>query len=129
MANPGRAVPIKPVSDYGVLVTEPQPELTLADVLEVMKTGFAQLSTAIATTNANVKATNDAVADLSSKVDALDAKIEILDAKADAMQTEMREGFAGLKGETALLERYILGVQRAVTDHLNNPDNHHRHAA
>ncbi|NUQ98332.1 MAG: hypothetical protein HOY79_17870 [Streptomyces sp.] len=110
-------------------MTQPAPEPTLADVLEVMKAGFAQLSTAIATTNANVEATNLAVADLSSKVDALDAKVDSIDAKTDAMQTEMREGFAGLKGETALLERYVLGVQRAVTDHLNNPDNHHRHAA
>lgn len=107
---------------YVVGVTEPQSEPTNADLLAFMQQFSTHVMTELAKTNAKIDGVDE-------KVAALDSKVDALDTKTDSVQTEMREGFAGLKGETALLERYVLGVQRAVTDHLNDPDNHHRHAA
>lgn len=96
---------------YFVPVTEPAPEPTLADVMEVMKAGFSQLSTALATAN---------------------ARLEELDAKVDTVETSLRHE---IRDSESRLGRRIDDVQNVVRTlkadlaaHLNDP-NAHGHAA
>lgn len=142
MTNPGRTVPIKPVPGYAADVTEPAPEPTLADVLAVMNAGFAQLSTALATTNANLDAQNRAIAALSAKTAFVEANSSVLMNKQAELRGEIRTSFevvardvaqvrediAGVKADTAFVERWSQDMHEALVRHIADP-NAHRDAA
>lgn len=109
-------MPIIGVGRYVERVTD-APEPTNADLLAFMQTAFAQLTTEIAGVKADFGELKDTVAGLKADLAATDRKV-------DSVRTEMREGFAGLKVETTLLGRYVLDAQRAVSEHVNNPQAH-----
>ena len=108
MANLGRTVPIKPVSGYAANVTNPAPEPTLADVLEVMKAGFAQVMLEHAKTNAKIDTVRD------------ELKADIAQVRADVL---------ALKVEHGLYEQHQSDVQTALARHIMDPEAHHGHAA
>lgn len=85
---------------------------TNADLLAFMKLGFAQLTTAIATTNA--------------KVDELSVKLD--DAK-DELRGEIRATEATLTARINSVQEVIRSVKADTAAHLNDPTAHHRHAA
>lgn len=116
MANPGRTVPIKPVPGYGVFVTEPQSEPTLADVLEVMKVGFAQLSTAIADTRAEMR---EGFTEVRGEIAASE----------DRLRGEIQATEADLKSRIGAVQEVLRTVKADIAAHVNDPNAHRPHAA
>lgn len=90
----------------------PSPEPSNADLMEFMKVGFAQLTTAIATTNA--------------KVDELGIKLE--DTR-DELRGEIRATEANLVSRVNAVQEVVRSVKADVASHVNDPNAHHRHAA
>jgi hypothetical protein len=84
------------------------PEPTIADVLTVMKAGFAQLVTEQAKTNAKIDAVRD------------ELKADIAQVRADVL---------GVKVDHGLHEQHQADIQAALAQHIGDRDNHHRHAA
>lgn len=138
MANPMRGCDQTPGRGYVVGVTEPTPEPTLADVLAVVNAGFAQLTTALATTNASLEAQNRAIAALSSKTAFVEANQNVLmDKQAElrgAIRTsfeavardmkQVQEGIAGVKSDTAFVERWNQDMHEALVRHIADPHAH-----
>lgn len=95
MANPGRNCPIKARVGYVVLVTEPQPEPTIADVL------------------AAIAAQGEVLTALTTKVDDLTAKVDTVGQDVMAVKVDM--GF---------IDRHIDDFQRWARRHEGNPGAH-----
>jgi hypothetical protein len=94
-------------------VTEPNSaEPTNADLLAFMKLGFAQLTTAIATTNA--------------KVD--EVILNVADA-TDELRGEIRATEATLTARIDAVQQVVRSVKADVASHVNDSSAHHRHAA
>jgi hypothetical protein len=118
-ADRGESAQVLPITApvvYRVGVTASQEpnaaDPTNADLLAFMKLGFAQLTTAIATTNA--------------KVDELSVKLD--DAK-DELRGEIRATEATLTARINSVQEVIRSVKADTAAHLNDPTAHHRHAA
>jgi hypothetical protein len=95
VANPARTCPIKPRPLYVVVVTEPQPEPTIADVL------------------AAIAAQGEVLTALTTKVDGLTAKVDIVGQDVMAVKVDM--GF---------IDRHIDDFQRWARRHEENPGAH-----
>jgi hypothetical protein len=105
-ATPNRQTPTEPAT-----TVEPVTEPTNTDILN-----------AITALTSRVEQVNT---DLTSRIDQASTN---LTGTIDAVRDEMREGFAGLKAEIALVERYVLDARRAIVTHTGDP-NAHRHDA
>lgn len=123
---------------YGVVVTEPAPEPTLSDVIALMTAGFAQLSTAQATTNANLESQRRMLAELSSKVAFVEANQSVQGTKQAELAGQIRGGFeaaardmaalrediAGVKSDMAFVEGFNRDMHEALVRHIADPNAH-----
>lgn len=113
MANPREGGDSAAVLVYGGRVTDtPASEPTNADLLAFMQTAFAQLTTAVATVNA--------------KVDELGVKV---DAVEDRLRGEIQATEADLASRIGAVQDVLRTVKADIASHVDNPANHHRHAA
>lgn len=138
MADGGRGCDQVGGLAYVVVVTEPTPEPTLADVLAVMNAGFAQLSTAQSTTNANLESQRRMLAELSSKVAFVEANQNAQGTRQAELAGQVRSGFeavardmnllrediAGVKSDTAFVEGFNRDMHEALVRHIADPHAH-----
>lgn len=110
-ADDGRGCDRPQVWLYVGGVTEPASEPTLADVLAVMNAGFAQLSTALATTNANLDSQRRVLAELQVKAGFLEANQSALGTRQAELAGQIRGGFEAAARDAKLLREDIAGVK------------------
>lgn len=93
-------------------MTQPASEPTNADLLTFMQAAFAQLSTALATTNAKV---DELKGDLAST--------------EDRLRGEIRATEATLGARIEAVQQVVRSVKADLAAHVNDPDAHRPHAA
>lgn len=116
MANPGRTLPIKRSVAYGVLVTDPAPEPTNAELLAALN----EQSAAIA-----------ALTELMQQGFA-HAMTEVAGVKGDvaAVKNEVQRSEASITARVADVQNVVRTLKADLSGHVDDPGAHpHRHAA